>query len=136
LRKNKRVLFALMVGAVVFAAAFGMAASLGGITSEGLGADDSVVASCDTDGVSTAYVTVYNATGSGSYKVDSVTVSGINNACDGKAIQVTLSTAADASLEGVTSTVPTDGAATSMSLNFADTTVAESVTGVHIVISG
>jgi len=104
---------------------------LGGVTSDDLGADDSVVASCDTDGITTAFVSVFAG---GEYKVDKVTVSGVNNTCDGQAIQVTLSGTAG-SLEEVSTTVPT-AAATSQTIEFGNTTAAGSVTGVHVVISG
>ena len=133
---KKRVIFGLLFGLTVFGAVTGSAASLGGITSNGLGADDTIVAACDTDGVSTSYATAYNTTGSAGYKVTTVTVSGLNNACDGDAIEVRLTGAGNASLESATKTVETDGAATSTTLTFNGTTLAESVTGVHIVVSG
>jgi hypothetical protein len=133
---RKRLTIGLVAATAVFGIVFASAASLGGITAQSLGADDSVVASCDTDGVSTAYVTVYTAAGTAGYKVDSVTVSGINNACDGKAIKVTLTGAADAELETITTTVPSDAGATSMAVDFANSTLAESVAGVHVIISG
>lgn len=119
------------MGVTVFAAAFGMAASLGGNTSGSLGADDAVVASCDTDGVTTAYAQVYNTTGSPGYKVDTVTVGGIAAACNGESISAVLTGAAGASLETVTGTV----SGTSVTLDFAATTLVESVAGIHIVIS-
>ena len=53
----KRTLIALGAGLTVFAGVFAMAASLGGITSSRVGADNTAVASCDTDGVTTAYAT-------------------------------------------------------------------------------
>lgn len=127
-------MLAVFLGVVVSATAFGMAASLGGVTARNLGADDSVVASCDTDGVVVSWTTAYNTTGTAGYKVATVTVAGINNACDGQNISVTLTGAASASLQEVTSVVPVD-VATSHTLAFGSSTLAESVTGVHIVIA-
>ena len=61
--------------AAVAVAAFGAAsaASLGGLSSAEVGANDTVVASCDTDGVSMTYTTAYDATAS-KYQV-TVTIS-------------------------------------------------------------
>jgi hypothetical protein len=133
--KSKRLILAAMVGAAVFTVAFGTAASLGGITGGDLGADAAVIASCDSDGVAVSYSTSYSAAGTAGYKVGSVTVSGINNACDGQDISVNLTGAGDASLQEVSSSVPTDAGSTSHTLNFGSSTLAESVTGVHVIIA-
>jgi hypothetical protein len=114
----------------------GSAASLGGVTANGLGADNAIVGSCDTDGVTTAYTTAYNTTGTAGYKVATVTVAGLNNACDGKAIEVRLTGASNASLETISKTVETDAGSTSTTLTFGSSSLAQSVTGVHIVVSG
>jgi hypothetical protein len=131
---KKRLIVALLLATLAFAGMVASAASLGGITNGNLGADDTVVASCDTNGVTLAYTYAYNTTGTAGYKVVTVTVGGINDACDGQAIGVTLTGAANASLESVSSTVPV-GAGTTAVLNFASTTLAESVIGAHIVIA-
>lgn len=133
---KKRLVFGLLFGVTMFGAVMGSAASLGGITAQGLGADDTLIASCDTDGVTTSYTTAYNATGSPGYKVATVSVAGLANTCDGQAIEVRLTGAAGASLETVSKTVETDAGSTSTSLTFGSSTLAESVTGVHIVVSG
>ena len=132
----KKIVFGALFGLTLFGTAMGSAASLGGITAQGLGADDAIVASCDTDGVTTAYTTAYNTTGSAGYKVATVTVSGLNNACDGAAIEVRLTGAAGASLESVSKTVESDAGSTSTSVTMGSSTLAESVTGVHVVVSG
>ena len=132
----KKFVFASLFGLTVFGTAMGSAASLGGITADGLGADDTIVASCDTDGVTTSYTTAYNTTGSAGYKVATVTVGGLANACDGKSIEVRLTGAGSASLETVSKTVETDAGSTSTALTFGSSTLAENVTGVHIVVAG
>ena len=53
------------------------AATLGGLSSSGLGSDNSVVAACDTDGISIAYTTAYNATAQ-EYQVSAVNFTGVN----------------------------------------------------------
>ncbi len=114
----------------------GSAASLGGIPAKGPGADDTIVASCDTDGVTTSYTTAYNTTGAAGYKVATVTVGWLNNACDGSAIEVRLTGSGNASLETVNKTVETDAASTSTTLTLGSSTLAQAVTGVHVVVSG
>lgn len=88
----KRLLIALPVGAVLAGATYGAAATLGGITTPDLGADDAAVESCDTTGVSTSYSTALDgSTFPGSIRVDSVTVGDVDTpSCDGQAITVIL----------------------------------------------
>jgi hypothetical protein len=136
MRNRKRLVIALIVGVAVFAAAFGMANTLGGLTSDSLGADDQTVGTCDSNGVSTSYTTDYDAAAPAGFKVVAVTVSGIANTCDGKTIEVALSGSGGTLIEEQTDTVPTD-AATSVALTFSDPdSLAESVLGVHVMISG
>jgi len=134
--RSRRTLLALLGGVLTFAVVVGMAASLGGLTSTGLGADDAVVASCDTDGVTTSYTSVYNMTGTAGYKVDDVTVGGINDACDGDSMTVTLTGAANADLGSVTQAVPTDPATTNVLDFVSEDVLSEAVTGIHVVITG
>ncbi len=133
-RGRKRLIVAGLIAFLVFAATFGFAASLGGITGGTLGADDAVVASCDTNGVTVGYATAYNTSGTDGYKVASVTVGGIDDACDGLDIGVVLTDSAGTSLESVSGTVPV-GAGTSATLALASTTLAADVEGVHVVIA-
>lgn len=128
---RKRALFAVVCGLATFGIVGASAASLGGITSDSLGADVGVVASCDTDGVVVDYVNSYNAT-SGSYETTSVNVSSIDAACNGDAIALTLKNGADVSLGNGTATVAA-GAATITLGTAAD---AAAVAGVAVVIDG
>ena len=50
----RRLVTALTVGGVLAGGVYGAAASLGGIGSSSLGADDTAVLSCDSDGVTVA----------------------------------------------------------------------------------
>lgn len=132
---KKRVLLGLLAGAMVFSMVVGMAASLGGLTSDRLGADDAVVAACDTDGVTTSYTNGYTAAGTAGYKVNSVVVGGIADTCDGDTLSVSLTGSGGTSLGEQSMTVPT-GAGTSATVSFSGSNVlAESVTGVHVVIA-
>ena len=96
----------------------GFAAGLGGVSAGGLGAGGAVVPACDSNGFTVGYTLAAGA-------VTAVTVSGIADpACSG-----------GTSLGEQTATVPT-GAGTSATVSFAAANVlAESVTGVHVVIA-
>jgi hypothetical protein len=86
---NKKVL-AVAVAIGGFGVLTAAAASLGGLTSASLGADQTVVASCDTDGIALAYTDAYDAL-SNTYKTTAVTISGVATPCVGKTYKLTLS---------------------------------------------
>lgn len=85
----KRTLIALTAGLAVTGGVLASAASLGGVDSASLGSSATVVASCDTDGVTIDYSSAYDSA-SGTYLVDAVTVDGIADACKGESIEVSL----------------------------------------------
>lgn len=126
----KKLFVALAVGVAVFAAVFASAATLG-LTSDNLGADDKVVASCD-NGITITYQTSYSAT-NGTYKIDSVTLNDVDAGCSGETIKVTISGAANASLTEVTQTAT---ASATQSITVTAYVNPEDVTGIHVVISG
>lgn len=132
---KRRTLLAVLGGIIVCSLVVAAAASLGGITSSSLGADDSVVASCDTNGVTTAYSTTYNTTSTAGFKVNDLTVGGIDDACDGLTMTVTLTGAANASLGSASQAVPTGAGTTNVISLIGQSILAESVTGIHIVIT-
>lgn len=133
--RSRRTVLALLGGLLAFALIAGAAASLGGITSGDLGADAALVASCDTDGVTTSYTSAYSASGTAGYKVGNVTVGGISDACDGQSMTVTLTGAADAELGAVTQAVPVAAAFTNVLDFSSEAVLSEDVTGIHVVIS-
>ncbi|MCU1361301.1 MAG: hypothetical protein JWN99_2590 [Ilumatobacteraceae bacterium] len=83
--KSGAILGALIAAALVSASA----ATLGGLTSDSLGANDSVVAACDSDGIDIAYTYAYNAT-SQWYDVTDVNFSGVDPNCDGLDASISL----------------------------------------------
>jgi len=127
----KRYLIAAFAAVVVFGGFLAMAATLGGITADNLGADASVVASCDTDGVTAAFTVAYDATDARS-EVTAVVVAGVDVACAGQNLTVTLTNAANAQLDAAT-VVAAAGSNTVTATTPAD---AEAVANVHIVITG
>lgn len=130
---RKSLTIKLLAAATVFSAAFAMAASLGGITSTRLGADDTTVASCDTDGVQSSYASTWDTTDK-RYEVPTVTIATVADTCDGQTLKVTLIDAAGASLSEGTLAIPTS-AATSHTVTMATPASSKLVVGVHVTIA-
>lgn len=130
---NKRTLIAIVAGLAVFGGVFAMAASLGGVTSNKLGADNVAVASCDTDGVSSAYNTAWDATDK-RYEVTGVVVSGVNDACDGQNLSVSLTDSSGAQIGTGTLAIPTS-AATSFTVSMSTAPSSKLTEGIHVLIS-
>lgn len=123
-----RVLASFMAFGVVIA----MAASLGGITSSNLGADNTTVASCDTNGVTANYTVAWDATDA-RYEVTTVTVGGVSDTCDGQTMSVTLTNASNAQIGVGTLSIPVSGA-TSFGVSLTTAASAKDTTGIHIAI--
>jgi hypothetical protein len=135
----KRIALALLIGAIVFGAVYGLAASLG-VSSKALGAGNSSVVACQSTTLTAGYAVLYDSSIPG-YKVGVLTVTGLDTTsgtnCASKAFRITLTGpgASNASLGEVTGTTPASG--TSFTADFTSLGVsAASVTGVHITISG
>ena len=129
----KRTLIAVTAGLVVFASVFAMAASLGGITGSTVGADNTAVGSCDTDGVTTSYATSWDATDK-RYEVTTVTVAAVNDACDGKSMSVSLTDTTGAQIGTGTLAIPSS-VATSHAVTMTTAPSAALTLGVHVVIA-
>ncbi len=130
---TRRIILGLVTGMTVFGAVFAMAASLGGISGAKLGADDAVVASCDTDGVTSAYTSAWDTTDK-RYEVSAATVGGVNDACDGQTLKVTLIDSTGASLGEGSLALPSS-TAVSFSVTVTPGASAKAVTGVHVSIA-
>jgi hypothetical protein len=124
----------VVAGVTVFGAVFASAASLGGITSGNVSADNAVVASCDTDGVTTAYTTSWDGTDD-RYEVTSVTVSGIANACDGRTLSLSLTDASNNQIGTGSVAIPSDVLVTSVSVSLSTAASAKDTVGVHASIA-
>lgn len=128
----KRLVIAIIAGLVVFGGTFAFAASLGGVTTGTVGDSATVIASCDTNGVTTAFGTpTWDATNK-RYGVTTLNVTSIDAACNGLTIKVTLTDSSGASLGEATGTVASGAA----SLTFSPSVSAASVTGMEVVIAG
>jgi hypothetical protein len=127
---NKKALAALG-GLAAFGILTASAASLGGLTSSSLGADQTVVASCDTNGVSIAYTNSY-VVASNSYSTTGVTLSGVDPACATKSFKLSFANGTTALAE-TTGTIQAGGGTQSVTLTAA--VDAKSVTNTALVIS-
>ena len=116
-----------------FGAVMAMASTLGGVTPDTLGAEDSPVVACDTNGVATSYPSVWDATDN-RYEVASVTVEGVADTCDGLTLKVTLTDSTNGSLSEGTLTIPTSGAV-DHTVTLAQGVSSEAVQNVHVNIS-
>jgi hypothetical protein len=132
MRLNRRKIIAFFAAAIVAGAIYAAAASLGGITSATVGADDTVVASCDTDGVTTAYTTAWDAVDQ-RYEVTVVTVGGVSDTCDGLTLYVTLTNAAGAQIGAGSVAIPSS-VATSHAVTLTTAASSELTEGVHVLI--
>jgi hypothetical protein len=124
---------AILAGSVTFGLVGASAATLGGITSKTLGADATTVASCDTDGVALAFTNAYVAA-SGTYQTTAIRLSGINPACAGKALSLTVRNASNAAIG--TGSIAALTTSTAQTVALATPVSAATVAGVAIVITG
>jgi hypothetical protein len=132
-KRRKRIGAALVAGAATLGVVGASAASLGGITSNSLGADTAVVGSCDSDGVTLSYTNSYDAT-LGRYQTTSIGVSGIAAACAGKSLSLTLKDSSGAALGS--GTVASIGGTTATVTLAGSGANANAVVGAAAVISG
>ena len=86
----RKKVMAVIVAVLAFSLIAASAATLGGITVDGVGADTELVASCDTDGVTASFTEVYI---SPAYQVETVTIGGVADLCIGEDMTVTLANA-------------------------------------------
>lgn len=131
--RRKRILTAMLAGLVVFGSVFAFAATLGGISTATIGANNSAVAACDTDGVTATYTSAWDATDK-RYEISSATVSGVADTCDGQTMKVALTDSAGAQLSEGSLSIPTSGA-TSFNVSLAASVAATSASGVHVIIA-
>ena len=131
---RRRIVLALLVSVAVFGSLYAMAASLGGISSGNLGADTSIIASCDTNGVTAAYATAWDATDK-RYEVTSVTIGGVADTCDGQTLNVSLTDSSGAQLASGTLSIPTSAATSFTVTPLSADPSAKLVEGISVLIA-
>ncbi len=133
MKVSKRMTIALLAGVSISGVAGASAATLGGLTSGSLGSDDSIVAACDSDGITIGYTTAYSAAAQ-KYQVTVVNFTAVDADCNAKAASV--------SLRDGTSVLTTQSAASitvasnAFSITLATPVEAGLVDGMSLIISG
>jgi hypothetical protein len=133
---KRRALFAILLALTIFGAVYGFAATLN-VGANALSAGNAAVASCQASGSPTGtYALTYDPTLPG-YKVSSVSVTGMDPACNGKTVSVTLTGAANASLASGNAVYNSAGASTTVAItSLVGTPNATGVTGVSVAVNG
>ncbi len=138
MKNPRKKALAILAGLAVTGIVGASAASLGTVSNQSLGAATEVVASCDSDGVTVAYDTSYDAA-TDTIIVDAVNINAVAAACNGLAWEVVLTGEPLAPL-GARVILGSDNgtvAATTFQANgFSPAIDAEDVTGIAITISG
>jgi hypothetical protein len=133
---RKRTLVAVVFALALFAGVYGFAATLN-VGANQLSAGNAAVGSCQASGTPTGtYTIAYDSTVPG-YKVSGVTVTGLDPACDGKTIAVTLTGTSNASLASGSAVYSSAGANTQVNVtSLVGTPTASSVLGVSVAVNG
>lgn len=141
----KKLIIALVAGLAVFGAVYASAATLG-LTTDDLGAGSKAVASCDSS-VNVTYQTSYHDAGgaitTAGYYVDTITLTNLDKNATGCGGQVATAELTGQpgpggpSLSHGQATVATEATTTGTHvITMAPLLLAETVTGVHVVITG
>ena len=134
-RSRRQATFALALGLVGVGGVLASAASLN-IANSTLGAGTTVIASCDTDGVTLDYINTY-VISAGRYDTTSVIVNGLNNVCNGKRLDLTLKRNTGAVLgSGSILSLSLPIGTTSATVTLSPAANANLVRGAAVVISG
>jgi hypothetical protein len=133
---RKRTLIAVVLALTLFAAVYGFAATLN-VGAGQLSAGNATVGSCQASGTPMGtYTIVYDPTVPG-YRVSTVSVTGMDPACDGKTVSVTLTGAANASLASGSAVYSSTGSNTQVNVSsLVGTPTASSVLGVSVAVNG
>jgi hypothetical protein len=126
----RKASLAVLAGVAITGVVGAAAASLGGLTTDSLGADDAIVAACDDDGIDVVFTTSHDGT---SFVVDSVDFSDVAAACDGLSWDLVLIDEDDAEIFSDGGTVNLSSGGFSVSPT---NVTAEALGGISLVISG
>ncbi|MGH9036648.1 MAG: hypothetical protein ACRD0O_12875 [Acidimicrobiia bacterium] len=127
----RRFVWCVVAGATAWAVTYAAASQLP-ISAATLGSGSVTPATCDSDGVSTHYVTGFDSTSG--YTVTSIVVDGISSSCGGRQVSVALVDSGDNKLaSGGPGAVPAGGGTVTVALSGA--VAVPSVVRVHAVIS-
>jgi hypothetical protein len=129
----KKLIIKTLAALTAFGAVMAMAASLGGVSPDALGAEDATVAACDTNGIATSFSSAWDATDE-RYETSTVTIEGVSDSCDGQTIKVTVTDSTGQSLSEGTLAIPTNATVDHV-VTLASGVATEDATSVHVNIS-
>lgn len=133
MRSRRESVAVVLAISVIAAVTPGFAASLGGLGSKKLGADDAVVSACDTDGFTVNHTVVGG-------NVTAAVVSGIADpGCEGGQLSLTVANASGTSIgSGGPLTIAVDAGTVdnTLSVTLAPQPAANLVASVHVVVTG
>jgi len=133
---RRRSLIAVAAALTIFGAVYGFAATLN-IGANSLSAGNATVASCQASGTPTGTYTIAYDPAVPGYKVSGVTVTGLDPACDGKTVAVTLTGTGNASLASGSAVYSAAGSNTQVNVSsLVGTPTASSVLGVSVAVNG
>jgi len=129
-----KLVVAVLAAVVVFAGAYGFAATLGSSTAD-LGAGSNVIASCG-NGITLAYTAEFDADKSG-YAVNGIELSNIPAGCQSKSLSATFYDSSGTTVgSAVGATLTASGTTQSIAITPSTNTIdADRVSGVSIVLS-
>ena len=141
MNKHRKLALAVLASITIAGIAGASASSLGGLNTTGIGSDDEVTASCDSNSINVNYVTQFIANsatpGSGSTAVTGVNFSGVDQNCDLKTATLTLVGATNNVLATASGTVAWSAANNgSFSLPLSGNVSAQALEGISLVIQG
>ena len=129
----RKTLIKALAGVTVFGAVIASAATLGWLTPDKMGAQDAIVAACDTNGVTTSQTSAWDTTDK-RYEVTSVTVKGVADTCDGQTLKVTLTDGTGVSLSEGSLAVPAS-VAVDHAVTFTPAASTAAIDKIHVNIS-
>lgn len=136
MHKPRKLALAVLASITIAGIAGASASSLGGLNSQSVGSDDNVIASCDTTGIDIAYTVAYNAS-NGKNEITGVSLSKVNELCNGKAATLTLRNGTASVATGTTNNLVVTGTGDTGTASFSVTPYdAELVNAVSLVIQG
>ena len=133
---RRRSLISVVVALGLFGAVYGFAATLN-VGANTLSAGNASVASCQASGTPMGTYTIAYDSSVPGYKVSGVTVTGLDPACDGKTVAVTLTGTANAALASGSAVYNAAGSNTQVNVSsLVGTPTASSVLGVSVAVNG
>ncbi len=133
LRGPRGIVIAVGLGLLAMGIVGASAASLGGLAPQQIGADSSVIQSCDDDGITVQWGGMAVQSGHTTFSYNQVLLSGVSGACDGADYSVTITNSVPTVLNTSTGTLSVSGGNATITLTGSGSPVSVSESA-HIAI--